>query len=248
MSALGRLCLRLAACAALRNATMVGENVFDSRVEAVDLSDDAPVAAAIAVYTEQDEGEALSAQNGGPPFVPEVELILEITMMTREIQASGAIVVGAPATDDQLEASVDLIEAQAEIALFASYAPNAVLFRRVAKRPKQKQSLRFTDPKSSTRLAIRYVTYRIEIDDRPAPIYDATQTGLNRLPEPFRTIAMGWGAGPELDTANAVAAALAGATPASLLGVIATTAPPPSTQTPGAQPEPSRAQTWTLPG
>jgi hypothetical protein len=245
VSAISRTCLRLAATAALRDVTIAGGNVFDSLIEAVNLTDDQP-AGTIAVYTEQDDGDALSENNGGPPFVPEVELVLEIMAQPRVVQLDGAYVVMAPATDDELEATLDLIETQAELALFRSYALNSVLFRIVAKRQKHKSSLRFTDPKGGEKLAIRYVTYKTEIDDREIPITDGTRTGFDMLPYPFSAIAPQWPAGPEKEKATALAAVLSGVTPPAFLGVIATVTPPTSTQK-DTQPQPNRVSRWNIP-
>ena len=207
MSALSRACLRLAACAALRNATPAQDRVFDSRIGSVDgfVPDQAlPV---IAVYTEEDEGDALSAQNGGPPFRQCVSLILELTMIEAAYDDAGKITdITAPATDGELEAALDTLEALARIALTESYAPNSVLFRIIAKRAEHSMSIRFTEPKTSTRLAIRYVTYKYEVDDVPLLNFDASLTGLDRLPEPFRTIAKAWADdAPEKDIAKAIA-------------------------------------------
>lgn len=254
MSAVSRACLRLAATAALRNATIAGGNVFDSRIEAVNLSfvpnpnsAEPSTAAAIAVYTEQDEGEALSKQNGGPPFVSMVDLILEITMQSiGPVNADGSYTVKTPTTDDELEATLDVIETQAEDALFRSYAKNSVLFRIVAKRPDKKISLRFTDPKEGQKLAVRYVTYTIEIDDREVPVLDGTRTGFDRLPYPFSSIAPQWPAGPEQEKATVIAALLVGTTPPALFGVITTVTPPASTQS-DIQPEPDRVERWNVP-
>ena len=247
MSAVSRACLRLAATAALRDITIAGGNVFDSRIEAVNLSDDQPIAGAIAVYTEQDEGEALSKQNGGPPFVSMVDLILEITMQSiGPVKADGSYTVITPVTDDELEATLDVIETQAEDALFRSYAVNSVLFRMSAKRPDKKISLRFTDPKEGQKLAVRYVTYTIEIDDREVPVLDGTRTGFDTLPYPFSAIAPQWADGPEKEKATVIAALLAGTTPPAFKGVIATVTPPASTQS-DTQPEPNRVERWDVP-
>lgn len=247
MSAVSRACLRLAATAALRDVTIVGGNVFDSRIEAVNLTDEQPIAGAIAVYTEQDEGDALSEQNGGPPFVSAVDLILEITMQSiGPVRADGTYTVVTPVTDDELEATLDVIETQAEDSLFRSYAVNSVLFRIAAKRPKHKISLRFTDPKEGQKLAVRYVTYTIEIDDREVPVTDGTLTGFGALPYPFSAIAPQWPAGPEQEKAIGIAALLAGTTPPAFRGVIATVTPPASTQS-DTQPEPNRVERWDVP-
>lgn len=246
MSGISRTCLRLAACAALRNATIAGQNVFDSRIEAVDPAESGQAVPVIAVYTEQDEGDALSESNGGPPFVSVVELALEIAMQAK-FSVDGSYVIAAPETDDQLEATIDLIETQAELALFRAMASLSALFRIVAKRVKSKNSIRFTDPKGSGKLAIRYVIFKIEIDDREIPITDPTQTGLNRLPYPFNKIAAGWPTDcPEYEKAVALAAALAGTAPPSFKGVVATLPTPPTYPDPE-QPNPPRVEDWELP-
>jgi hypothetical protein len=120
--------------------------------------------------------------------------------------------------------SIDLIEAQAELALFRSNAPVGGLFRKVAKTPLHKQSIRFVDAKGGEKAAARYVIFKIQIDDNETPIYNASLTGLDRLPEPFRTIAINWPDGSvEKDKAIAVAAALGGTTPPALEGIDVTT-------------------------
>ncbi len=223
MSALARTCLRLAACAALRNATLAGENVFDSRIEAVNLAKQA-VAGAIAVYTEQEDGEALDSMNG-PPFRPTVDLVLEISMQVKgPVAPDGSYSIGTPITDDELEASIDLIEAQAESALFRAYATNSVLFRQVARFSRRKNSIRFTDPQGGAKLATRYVTFGIEIADEDAPVeYAPTLTGFDRLPPTFAKIARAWPMGSvESEKALQIAAALAGTAPPAFRGVTAT--------------------------
>lgn len=220
MSAILRTGLRLAAVAALRGVTICGDNIFDSRIEAVNFRDEIPVAGSIAVYTEQDSGDAVSQPQGGPPFRQMVELILEIAMQTREVRNDGTFEVKTPAADDELEATLDLIETQAEVALFLSLAPYSVLFRLVSKRALEKNAIRFTDPQAGTKMALRYVTYKTEIEDTMIPVYDSSLTGFAKLPEPFATVAAGWADGlPEKEKALALAKALPGVTPPDFLGM-----------------------------
>ena len=79
-----RAFLRMAACAALRDMTLVGDRVYDSRIAALDAETFLPnmgdIAGSIGVSTEQDSGDAESDQNGGPPFTSTIELIFEIGM------------------------------------------------------------------------------------------------------------------------------------------------------------------------
>jgi hypothetical protein len=228
MSAIGRAILRQAACVALRNATLVGEEVYDSRIGAYDPETFVPnildIAGSIGVYSEQDTGPALAQQNGGPPFVPVVELVLEIAMQVK-FDGDDAYEVGLPATDDQLEMTIDVIETQAEIALFRSQAAASVAFRRLTKQVNDKTSIRFTDPASSTKLAVRYVTYHVEIEDPEIPIFDTSLTGLNRLPEPFKSVVLAWPSdSPEREKATALAALLTQTAMPALEGVDATIA------------------------
>jgi hypothetical protein len=220
MSAIARTGLRLSAVAALRGVTICGDNIFDSRIEAVNFRDELPVAGSIAVYTEQDSGDALSQSQGGPPFRQMVELILEIAMQTREIRNDGSFAVRTPAADDELEATLDLIETQAELALFYSMADYSVLYRTISKRALEKTAIRFTDPQAGTKMALRYVTYKTEIDDGLIPVYDSSLTGLSKLPEPFASVAALWADGlPEKEKALALANALPGVTPPDFLGM-----------------------------
>jgi hypothetical protein len=205
------------------------------------------IAGAIAVYTEQDSGEALDKMDG-PPFVAEVELVLEISMQViGPVQSNGSFQLFTPETDDELEASLDLIETQAELALFRSNAPNSALFRKAAKFSRHKQSIRFTDPKGGDKLATRYVIYKIEIDDNEIPITTSGLTGLNRLPQPFAAIAAAWPPGPEKEKATAMAAALAGTSPPPFKDVNVTLPAPANSSAPGTPANAPRVDDWESP-
>lgn len=248
MSALGRAILRLAACVALRDATVAAGNVFDSVLGTVAFSGVETTAGAIVVYTEQDKGYASSYQNGGPPFVPNVDLILEISVQARVLQPDNSYLVQTAAASADHEATLDTIETQAELELFRSYASNAVLFRKVAKRPKQKLSRRYVDQNDvEAKFAKRIVAYKIEILDPEISVFDTVPTGLDRLPEPFRSVALGWPSGAEKDKATSIAALLVSSAPPALTDVRATATPPASTQTAGTDPNPSRVDDWNLP-
>lgn len=232
MSALGRTFLRLAACAALRNQTMAGERVYDSRISAIDPVTAFPnideISGSIGVYTEQDSGDALSANNGGPPFRPEVELIFEIAMQARIALENGEWAIARPETDDQLEATLDLIESQIELALFRMQTPASVAFRKLTKQVASKSSIRFTDPAASSKLAMRYVTYKVEVHDPEIDIHNTTAAGFYRLPPEWRVVAESFPEGSrEFDMAYAIASALVVDPVPALLRVGATVKPTP---------------------
>jgi hypothetical protein len=243
MSAFGRAFLRLAACAALRNQTMAGERVYDSRISAIDPVTAFPVldqlSGSIGVYTEQDSGDALSSNNGGPPFRPEIELIFEIVMQGRMSIGSDEWVIARPETDDQLEATIDVIEGQVELALFRYQTPAAVAFRKLTKQVASKTSIRFTDPSGSSKLAMRYLTYKVEIADPEIDIFNQSATGINRLPQPWRLVAEAFPTGSrEREMSEAIAASLVTDPLPALLRIGATVKPTPTASTVSALWEP----------
>lgn len=106
--------LRIAAIEALRLdpviAGIVEDRVFDSRIGVIDADDPTPL---IAVYTEEDEGEAWSDNNGGPPFRLFVNLVLEIMLQTRAFDEDGEPTVSIPATDRESEAILGALRSRA---------------------------------------------------------------------------------------------------------------------------------------
>ena len=95
---------------------------------------------------------------------------------------------GIPQTDAELEASLDLLEAQIRFACF--YGPTGKLWRSVTHR-------KVTDPRSvpqrtseeAVRLAMRRVTWRTEVlDDCFDPAPEIAPVGLAIVPEPLRGV------------------------------------------------------------
>lgn len=221
---LARACLRLAAVAALRDQTFAGPRVFDSRIGPLDTLAPEGVGAVITVWTEQDDGPALSSQNGGTPFRPTVDLVIELQMVIAGTSEGGTFSIGNPETDRELEASLDTLEARVvEVLLDDVSIANAELFRRAFIRANSRSSVRFVEPTDGTRLAVRYLTIKFEVPDNPRTDYVGTETGLDRLPEPFRTVAKGWADGtPEKAVATAIAAQLGQPTLPILSTLVAT--------------------------
>jgi hypothetical protein len=232
---LARTCLRLAATAALRGKTSAEERVFDSRIGRIDGLKPEERKIAIAVYTEDDEGEALSSQNGGPPFRPVIELVFELSMVEAFFDEAEQITdIRCPATDAELEALLDFCEAEISVLLFENVVePLSVLFRKSFRRVHHRSSMRFRDDKAAERMAYRYVIYKIEVSDDPVlESYDSTITGLDRLPRTFRAIAKAWPDGlPEKSVASAIANRLGEPEANKLLGMDVTINNGPTTDT-----------------
>ncbi|MDB5596284.1 MAG: hypothetical protein JWM36_3245 [Hyphomicrobiales bacterium] len=261
MSALSRTCLRLAAVAAIRDVTLAVDNVFDSRIGELPTLVENEIKPVVTVFTEEQSGDSVSHQAGGPPFRATVDLIFEIAMVIAQVEATdeSRMTLATPATSADMEASLDFIEAQIGIALFESYAPVSVAFRKAYNRIHSASSQRFVQPTAGDRVAMRYVTIKAEVVDNPLLSFDAARTGLARLPAPFAEIAASWALdSPEGVTAAALAAQLAQPTVPLLksMRVNPTTNPawsgsvehwtPPIPPTPAAPTGPVIRQDWTL--
>lgn len=199
---LARTALRLITVAALAGTagsrpTIAAERVFDSRL--ADLApesvpdDGLPVIMAIA---DDDDGEAWSDQNGGPPFDRMVDLNLELSIASRvqyvdpNNAAASVYVVEAPDTDARLEASLDFLEFQTIRELAYGMSPYAVKFRQLARIVHRACHRAATD--DGVKIASRLLTLRCRINDDVIEVLDANApapVGLDALPEPLRSVA-----------------------------------------------------------
>lgn len=194
---LARLALRLAAVAALDGRTIAEDRVDDSRLAALapeDVPDDGlPVIMAI---TDDDDGEAFSEQDGGPPFDRLIDLCLELSMQAR-VQyidpgnpAESIYNIEAPDTDARLDASLDFLEFQTVRELACGYSPFAREFQRIARIVSRSCHRAAAD--DGTKIASRLLTLRCRVNDDEIEEFvgdDVLPTGLNVLPEPLRSVA-----------------------------------------------------------
>jgi hypothetical protein len=192
---LARTALRLLTVAAIAGATNAQGRVYDSRVD--DLSPDVfgedakPV---IVVNTDEDKGDALSDQDGGPPFRRMIDLSIQIGMVTRNKLADDdddRFIY--PETDADLEAALDWIEDQILDRLGSE--PEELLcceWRRLARIVKY-DCHRQIDDEAGMRLAVRVLTLTCDTKDsftfRYNDVRDVLPTGLAKLPEPLKSVA-----------------------------------------------------------
>lgn len=133
-----RTALRLATVAALTNGggtapTMAGQRVYDSRNDPMNLADRTEVQPVIIVHTERDR-RSRAGPNGRPVSAVSqrnVDLRLDFGLTTVGKDDNGAVIVGWPKIDSDLEALLDLFEYQIDAALFGS-GPWAQLWQQVA--------------------------------------------------------------------------------------------------------------------
>ena len=190
--------------------TVAEGRIYDSRLspEQPDVfGDDARPT--VIVFTDNDTGDALSDQNGGPPFKRNIDLVFDLGMVAREKAEGDAdgYLIGWPDTDARLEASLDVLQAQIMRHLAKSDDPLAVLFQRFI-RVWSQSSFRQVEDETGMKLARRMWTLTCEVPDDDFDDIADGATGLDRLPDPLRTVAKLMPQGSSgADTCAAIAAA-----------------------------------------
>lgn len=152
---LNRAALRIATVLALRGHTSAGGAVFDSRADALEdvaLGVTVPV---ISVYTEEDKTVERRR---------EIDLIIEFAV-TSKVQLEGdRVVIAAPETDEALELTLDVLEAEITDALQSGTSEAADLFHSIV------ANIEFTSSKRGVlgdnkdrRLAARQILMRCHV-------------------------------------------------------------------------------------
>lgn len=216
---LARTALRLCVSACLKgevNArpTIAEGRVYDSRIGDISpesFEDDAK--ATVILLTDGDEGEAVSEQNGGPPFKRMIDLVIEMGM-TMALKDVDGYSVGYPDTDSRLEASLDLLEFQVMRRLAYDADPMAVLFRKFTRIRKHENHRQVLDD-TGIKIACRVLTLTCQVNDDRVEIYNTASNspgipaGFDLLPEPLRSVAKALPAGSAgLDVCTVMAAAI----------------------------------------
>jgi hypothetical protein len=183
--------------------------VFDSKLDPLDdLKADEKRPTAI-IYTEDDDGDP-GQKAGGPPFKRTVDLVIELAVVALLPIDQDNFAAGVPWTDGELEAALDLFEAQIRFALF--YGPTGRLWRQLTgSRVPDIHSLPHRSSEEATRLAMRTLRMKVTVpDDAYAAAPAADPSGNDRLPEPLKSV---------------VAALIAGSYGATLAAGLAADAP-----------------------
>lgn len=195
---MARTALRLAAVQAITGAADARPTIADGRVYDSRISPEQPdtfgedARPTVIVLTDGDEGDALSDQNGGPPFHRRIDLVFDLGMVCQEKADDDAdgYLVGYPDTDARLEASLDILQTQIVRYLTASDAPLAIWFQRFVRIWKQ-ESHRQAEDNTSVKLARRLLTLTCELNDDAYEIVmpsETPPTGLDVLPDPLLTV------------------------------------------------------------
>lgn len=195
--ALTRLALRLATIESLcpeatiaagPYPTLAGKLIFDSLFDPIDDLQKDYQQPIVVVYTEDDDADSKAA-GGGPPFLSTVDLCFELSVVvsTRPGQDDDYEAF-YPVADGELDATLDLLEAQALFALFN--APSGKIWRDLtARRVLSIQSLPHHSGEERIRLARRTVRLKTVVqEDVYDPALTATPEGLDRLPQPLQKV------------------------------------------------------------
>ncbi len=172
---LARTAARLAAVMALAGGfkspwpTMAKGRVFDSRADAnqiVDLTDD--VLPIISVCTDDDEGESLSDNNGGPPFrhVVTMAVDLSIAMVGGLGTDAEPKFLHMPETEPELEALLDLFERQVK-RVFQGDPTNlwSIELNKIVIRFSSWRSMRYVENDGNVRIAARRLSIQCTLAD-----------------------------------------------------------------------------------
>lgn len=221
---LDRAALRLATVMALTNGytgpypTMAGPNVYDSRVDPIEGGNVGELAPLAMVFTDDDDGEQLSMNNGGPPFRHTINLIFELSigMVGELVDANGAPLQDADgnpvvgllpiATEPELEIMLDLFEWQVRQIFARPWGAtwsNRLLDTHIA-RVVSWSSARFVEREGQRRLAVRQIMLKVELPQEGD--IDPTQPTPETVPEPLGSLLQEIidGAGPYAASAEAM--------------------------------------------
>lgn len=161
--------IRMCAIGALRGNTWAGARVFDSdNTPLIDaLSTDAQPY--ITVYTDEDNRLDISGMDiyGSNRSL---SLVLEIGLATAVVVGTGGAQIRIPATDEGMEAAIDILESQAMSALFGDpLNPWAEILRRIVMRIYRILSPRGGSAERGTRWAARRLVFVCDVISDPAP-------------------------------------------------------------------------------
>ncbi|MFZ4807472.1 MAG: hypothetical protein ACOYLQ_09465 [Hyphomicrobiaceae bacterium] len=177
---LARTALRIATTMALSNGyqspfpTLAGDRVFDSRQDPIAGVNPGDLVPMIVVYTDDEKGDSISSNNGGPPFERRVSLTIEISlgMVGEQIEGTEIWTTSLPQTEPELDAALDLFEAQIERVFRDGRSTWGRELNKVARRIESWQSSRFIEREAQIRLAARQIvcTVALPLEDDPTVI------------------------------------------------------------------------------
>lgn len=180
---LGRMALRISAIEALKGKTLVGNNVLDSQIGALDVAADNSIRTDqqkpfISVYTEASKLEGTGTDLGGIrslfrsgllDFVVEVGISAAMTEVDTETGAATVVGIGIPATDAGMEFFLDATGRQVVAALHDPANRWSEVWRRLINRVAKIERRRAADATSNVRIAAHQLVISVEPCADPTP-------------------------------------------------------------------------------
>lgn len=179
---LGRIALRMAAVAALKGATLVGDNVLDSEIGALEVGADGAIRTDqerpfISVFTEGSKQEGFNPGGGadlrslhvcGPTDILFEYGVTAAMLVPNADTGAAEVMEGVPATDANFELLLDIIERQIINALTDPLNAWADIFRELHSTTLIIERRR-TSSAEGTKAAARQLVIKLEL--LPDPIY-----------------------------------------------------------------------------
>lgn len=201
-----RLLLRALACVALQQQkddaiapTMAGDLVFDSRLDPLQFKESDKDIPCIAVYTDDDSGMLINRGGGTVgPYQRMIDLRVEIAVGSFDSVAedSDHVAFAIPMTDSQLEARLDLFEAQVRWAL--TQLPNrryTNAFVAYVVRVEKIESFAMRSEDGNNRFACRHIHFHCLVNDDCPPGFGFVAPGENApkaVPASFEDFPAEW--------------------------------------------------------
>lgn len=192
---LERTALRLAAVMALSNGyqppypTMATTRVYDSRQDPIEGLEPGQLVPTIVLYTDNSDGQPLDGNNGGPPFIDTVHLVVEISLgMAREWKnQAGQPVIGieAPQTEPELDAALDAFEWQVRRVFGDGKSTWGTHLMGVHRGIVSWKSNRFIERDAGVRLASRQIVAELRLQQEPERPIAALPDVAPFIPEPL---------------------------------------------------------------
>lgn len=151
--------------------TMAGECVFDSKLmPIIDVAQEGQTPV-ILVYTDEDMRENLDRNSSRPNWKRTLTLLIEMSIGTvRPGQNGGRASFAYAETDSELEALLDIMEAEVEVALAAVDNPFAMFWKKLIRQQEEWASVPFRSSEQTARYAIRQVALKVEINPDCMPV------------------------------------------------------------------------------
>lgn len=176
---LNRLLLRASACSAIANfwqapfPTLAEHLIFDSKVEPIENMEVDVVYPTVVVYTDYDKNHVAHQDIGYTTREMTITFELLMAVLSKSEDPEPVYNLSTPYTDSQLEASLDVLEAQVFAALRADNSA-ANCFRTIAYGASNVVSRRGATTEGGTKIAARQVTYEARVlQELASPILPA---------------------------------------------------------------------------